>query len=55
MVYLRTGLLIIVNKNLILLLPNCHGGSNKVKRIQTADCLRKWYLDVLFSILSILL
>lgn len=35
------------------MLANCHGGGNEVKRIQDAECLRKWYfphLGILFSI-----
>lgn len=54
MAYLSAGLFMFVNKNLIILVPHYHGGSNKVKRIQSAECLRKWcfpHLGILFGIL----
>lgn len=42
MAYHRATLLIFINENLILLFPKCHGGNNRVNRIQNAEHLRKW-------------
>lgn len=51
MAYFRDDLFMFVNKNLIIFLPHCHGGSNKIKGIQKQNVLENVFSSFRHTVL----